>query len=53
MEAAHSLCISPDGEKLYCGFNRSVKIFDVKIAGRSCQSRPTKCQHNINVYLYM
>nr|CAG4641725.1 EOG090X06W9 [Eurycercus lamellatus] len=42
VEAANSLCISPDGQKLYCGFDKCVRVFDVQIPGRNCQTRPTK-----------
>nr|CAG4643232.1 EOG090X06W9 [Ilyocryptus agilis] len=42
VEAAKSICISPDGEKLYCGFDKCVRVFDVHVPGRSCQTRPTK-----------
>lgn len=60
IEAANSLCISPDGEKLYCGFDKCIRMFDVQIPGRNCQTRPTKCEkysvHNyrrdLDVYLW-
>lgn len=42
VEAANSLCISPDGEKLYCGFDKCVRVFDIQTPGRHCEMRPTK-----------
>nr|CAG4646288.1 EOG090X06W9 [Macrothrix elegans] len=42
VEAANSLCISPDGEKLYSGFDKCIRVFDVQVAGRNYQTRPTK-----------
>jgi hypothetical protein len=45
VEAANSLCISPDGEKLYCGFDKCVRVFDVQVPGRNCQIRLTKCEN--------
>nr|CAG4649362.1 EOG090X06W9 [Scapholeberis mucronata] len=42
IEAANSVCISPDGEKLYCGFDKCVRVFDVQIPGRHCQTRLSK-----------
>ena len=45
VEAANSLCISPDGEKLYCGFDKCVRVFDVQVPGRNCQIRLTKSEN--------
>nr|CAG4642538.1 EOG090X06W9 [Evadne anonyx] len=42
VEAASSISISPDGEKLYCGFDKCIRVFDIKIPGRECDLRPTK-----------
>ncbi|KAG1701403.1 Telomerase Cajal body protein 1 [Nymphon striatum] len=42
---AYSLAFNQDGTKLYCGFNKMIKVFDVAIPGRDCISRPTKVKH--------
>jgi len=42
VEAASSISISPDGEKLYCGFDKCIRVFDIKTPGRQCELRPTK-----------
>ncbi|XP_072006038.1 telomerase Cajal body protein 1 [Engystomops pustulosus] len=41
LTAAHSLCFSPDGSRLFCGFDKMVRVFDTSRAGRDCESRPT------------
>ncbi|XP_043860031.1 telomerase Cajal body protein 1 [Dromiciops gliroides] len=41
LTAAHSLCFSPDGSKLFCGFNRTVRIFSTSRPGRQFETRPT------------
>uniref|UniRef100_A0A3Q2D6T1 Telomerase Cajal body protein 1 n=1 Tax=Cyprinodon variegatus TaxID=28743 RepID=A0A3Q2D6T1_CYPVA len=41
LTAAHSLCFSPDGEQLYCGFEKMVRVFYTKRPGRDCEERPT------------
>ncbi|XP_053574288.1 telomerase Cajal body protein 1 [Bombina bombina] len=41
LTAAHSLCFSPDGSKLFCGFDKIVRVFDTSRPGRDCQCRPT------------
>nr|CAG4650181.1 EOG090X06W9 [Sida crystallina] len=42
VEAAYSLCISPDGEKLLTGFNKCVRIFHINRPGRECSTISTK-----------
>ncbi|XP_060070641.1 telomerase Cajal body protein 1-like [Ylistrum balloti] len=39
--SAYSLAFSLDGTKLYCGFNKMIRIFDLARPGRDCVSRPT------------
>eukprot|EP00058_Branchiostoma_floridae_P007867 XP_002593355.1 hypothetical protein BRAFLDRAFT_277111 [Branchiostoma floridae] len=39
--AAHSLTFNPEGNKLYCGFNKTVRIFETNRPGRECETRPT------------
>ncbi|XP_071085011.1 telomerase Cajal body protein 1-like [Haliotis cracherodii] len=39
--AAHSLAFSPDGRKLYTGFNKMIRVFDTARPGRDFHSRPT------------
>ncbi|XP_042526714.1 telomerase Cajal body protein 1 [Dipodomys spectabilis] len=41
LTAAHSLCFSPDGSHLFCGFNRTVRIFSTSRPGRDCEVRAT------------
>lgn len=41
LTAAHSLCFSPDGSQLFCGFNRTVRVFSTSRPGRDCEVRPT------------
>ncbi|XP_004310657.2 telomerase Cajal body protein 1 [Globicephala melas] len=41
LTAAHSLCFSPDGSQLFCGFNRTVRIFSTSRPGRDCEVRAT------------
>ncbi|KAJ8030698.1 Telomerase Cajal body protein 1 [Holothuria leucospilota] len=38
----HSLAFSLDGSKLYCGFNKLIKTFDITRPGKDCQTRQTK-----------
>lgn len=38
---AHSLCFTPDGSHLYCGFDKMVRVFDTSRPGRDCEKRPT------------
>uniref|UniRef100_A0A8C2E904 Telomerase Cajal body protein 1 n=1 Tax=Cyprinus carpio TaxID=7962 RepID=A0A8C2E904_CYPCA len=41
LTAAHSLCFSPDGSQLYCGFDKIVRVFHTDRPGRDCEERPT------------
>ncbi|KAF6739186.1 Telomerase Cajal body protein 1 [Oryzias melastigma] len=41
LTAAHSLCFSPDGTQLYCGFEKTVRVFHTERPGRDCEERPT------------
>ncbi|XP_007950544.1 telomerase Cajal body protein 1 [Orycteropus afer afer] len=41
LTAAHSLCFSLDGSQLFCGFNRTVRVFYTARPGRDCEVRPT------------
>uniref|UniRef100_A0A1A8R2N7 Telomerase Cajal body protein 1 n=1 Tax=Nothobranchius rachovii TaxID=451742 RepID=A0A1A8R2N7_9TELE len=41
LTAAHSLCFSPDGAQLYCGFEKMVRVFYTERPGRDCEERPT------------
>lgn len=41
LTAAHCLCFSPDGSKLYCGFDKTLRIFHTDRPGRDCEERPT------------
>lgn len=45
LTAAHSLCFSPDGSQLFCGFNRTVRIFSTARPGRDCEVRATFGKH--------
>lgn len=41
LEAARSLCFSPDGTELLCGFDGAVRVFATGRPGRVCDTRPT------------
>ncbi|XP_056156484.1 telomerase Cajal body protein 1 [Lampris incognitus] len=41
LTAAHSLCFTPDGSQLYCGFDKIVRVFYTDRPGRDCEERPT------------
>ncbi|XP_051995455.1 telomerase Cajal body protein 1 [Xyrauchen texanus] len=41
LAAAHSLCFSPDGNQLYCGFDKIIRVFQTDRPGRECEERPT------------
>ncbi|TRY57594.1 hypothetical protein DNTS_032178 [Danionella cerebrum] len=41
LTAAHSLCFSPDGSQLYCGFDKIIRVFYTDRPGRDCEQRPT------------
>jgi WD40 repeat protein len=37
----HALCFSLDGQKLFCGFNKCVRMFETSRPGRECSTFPT------------
>ncbi|CAN7997576.1 unnamed protein product, partial [Ixodes hexagonus] len=39
--AAHSISFDASGDKLYCGFNKMIRVFHVASPGRSFEERPT------------
>ncbi len=39
--AAHSIAFSLDGTKIYCGFEKSFRIFDTCFPGRQCLTKAT------------
>ncbi|XP_048380144.1 telomerase Cajal body protein 1 [Stegostoma tigrinum] len=41
LTSAHSLCFTPDGTQLFCGFDKTVRVFDTSRPGRECEKRPT------------
>uniref|UniRef100_A0A8C4ZF75 Telomerase Cajal body protein 1 n=1 Tax=Gadus morhua TaxID=8049 RepID=A0A8C4ZF75_GADMO len=41
LSAAHSLCFTPDGTRLYTGFDKMVRVFHTDRPGRDCEERPT------------
>lgn len=41
LTAAHALCFTPDGQQLYCGFDKMVRVFHTDRPGRDCEERPT------------
>ncbi|XP_063157752.1 telomerase Cajal body protein 1 [Candoia aspera] len=41
LTAAHSLCFTPDGAQLFCGFDKMVRVFNTSRPGRMCENRPT------------
>ncbi|XP_002739867.1 telomerase Cajal body protein 1-like [Saccoglossus kowalevskii] len=41
MATAHSLAFSLDGRKVYCGFNKMIRVFTTERPGRDCETRPT------------
>ncbi|KAF4524760.1 hypothetical protein B566_EDAN016548 [Ephemera danica] len=43
VEAAHSVAFSADGQKLYCGSENVMRIFDLAKPGRQCEKRNLKC----------
>ena len=53
VEAATCISISPDGEKLYCGFDKCVRVFDIKTPGRECEVRPTKCMTKTILQIFL
>ena len=45
LSAAHSLCFTPDGRRLYTGFDKMVRVFHTDRPGRDCEERPTLGQY--------
>lgn len=41
LTSAHSVMFSADGQQLYAGFTKMIRVFDVSRPGRDCESRPT------------
>ncbi|XP_077598803.1 telomerase Cajal body protein 1 [Stigmatopora nigra] len=41
LTAAHSLGFTPDGSRLYCGFDKTVRVFHTERPGRHCEVRST------------
>ncbi|GCB82000.1 hypothetical protein scyTo_0023049 [Scyliorhinus torazame] len=41
LTSAHSLCFTPDGTQLFCGFEKMVRVFETSRPGRDCEKRPT------------
>ena len=39
--SAHSVAFDPSGSKIYAGFERAIRVFDVGRPGRHCDLRPT------------
>eukprot|EP00903_Cladosiphon_okamuranus_P011843 g11127.t1 len=39
--AANSVCFNTAGDKIYAGYNRMIRVFDVSQPGRSFEARPT------------
>ena len=39
--SAYSMTVGPAGTRLYAGFDRAIRIFDVARPGRQCELRPT------------
>uniref|UniRef100_H9G7A3 Telomerase Cajal body protein 1 n=1 Tax=Anolis carolinensis TaxID=28377 RepID=H9G7A3_ANOCA len=41
LTAAYCLSFTPDGSRLFCGFNKTVRVFNTSRPGRMCENRPT------------
>ncbi|XP_070539017.1 telomerase Cajal body protein 1-like [Ptychodera flava] len=41
MTTPHCVAFSLNGKKLYCGFDKNIKVFDTNRPGRECEQRPT------------
>lgn len=41
MVAAYSLAFDPHGQKLFAGLKNEIRIFDISIPGRDCETRKT------------
>lgn len=50
LTTAHSLCFSPDGSQLYCGFDKIVRVFYTDRPGRDCEERPTLGQLSHSIH---
>ena len=37
----HCVAFNLDGSKIFCGFNKMVRVFDTCRPGRQCEKRPT------------
>ena len=48
--AANCLAFSPDGGKIFCGFDKTIRIFDSISPGKSCQIRPTNGINFVNSF---
>lgn len=48
LTAALSLCFTPDGSQLYCGFDKTVRVFHTERPGRDCEERPTIGQSRLS-----
>ncbi|XP_072179905.1 telomerase Cajal body protein 1-like [Diadema setosum] len=42
LSTPHSLCFSRNGKRLFCGFNKQIRIFRTDRPGRDCEVIPTK-----------
>lgn len=42
LNAVHCLAFTPYGDKILCGFDRMVRVFDTATPGRDCEERPTR-----------
>jgi len=45
LTSAHSVMFSADGQQIYAGFTKIIRVFDVSRPGRDCECRITygKC----------
>jgi len=41
LTAARSVTFSADGQQIYAGFTKMIRVFDVSRPGRDCKCRPT------------
>ncbi|XP_064638725.1 telomerase Cajal body protein 1-like [Lineus longissimus] len=46
--SAYSVAFSNSGDKLYCGFNGAVRIFDINRPGRDCETRQNKAMVTVS-----
>ena len=40
MRTAHSVCFSPDGSRIYAGYEKMIRIFRTAIPGTTCDEIP-------------